>query len=369
VSKSSHASRDAEAASATDLAPEPQNPLRVALVGCGPRGTGHARAYGRVPSLSLVACCDVDQGRLDAFADQFQIPLRFTDLQEMLDHVRPHLVDIVTPPEVRRPLIEMSLPFRPKAILVEKPLGLRPEEGYQILDACRDAGVPLFVNHQLHFFEPLRRFRDLLREGVIGEVRFLRATTRWSLLEHGTHLFDLVDFLFEDELGFREILAQTVGAETDPSLPDSPFYTSGIIACDRDVHVYFECGPRAPQWPGSPSPWHQFGVEIVGTRGVAGCSLNRGWWCRSDTVQEDETYVHDEHDDNAEVRLLESLVEALPDPTGHPNHADRSALSFDLVMAAQRASLWRSWVDISKRVSDVEIDLLRTMQHGAPTAI
>jgi predicted dehydrogenase len=343
--------------------------LRAAIVGCGPRGTGHARAYQSVDSCSLVACCDLDESAARSFAAEYQIPMWFTSVEDMMRESRPDIVNVVTPPAARWSVVEATLPYRPRVVVVEKPLGLRPDEGYRIIDWTRAAGVPLFVNHQMRFFAPLERLRDVIGSGTLGSVRFVRATSRWSLLEHGTHLFDLVSFLFNDELRFERVFTQTQGVEERSGLPDAPSYAAGVVACSDGIRLYFECGPEAPTWPGSDSAWHQFGIEVVGTKGTAGCSLNRGWWCRTTDNQDQEEFVLDEESDEAQVRLLDRVVAALYDPSGHPNNAEKSTLSFDLVMAAQLASLRRDWVNVEERVRDEEIDLLRRMQTSGPFSL
>jgi len=344
-------------------------PLRAALVGCGPRGEGHARPYAAIGAARLVACCDVDPERLEEFGDAFGIPRRFTDLERMLDELRPDLVHVVTPAHMRKPVVDAVLPFAPRAILLEKPIAVRPEEGYAILDGCARAGVPLFVNHQLRFLAPLPRLRALLEDGVLGELRLVRATTQWSLLEQGTHLFDLVSFLLGDDDPFETVVAQTTGMEADPRLPDAPGYCAGVVEGGDDLHVYFECGPGAPAWPGLDNAWHQLGIELVGSRGVAGLSLNRGWWCVADGVERGETWLHDDEDDPAQARLVESLVAALDaDPTTHQSHARTAQLSFDLVAAIQRSALERRRVEVGERVADDEIDRLRELQRDDAVA-
>jgi predicted dehydrogenase len=341
---------------------------RAVLVGCGPRGSAHAEAYRHVRSASLVACCDLDRGRLESVATAKDIPLRFSSVAEMMQAVQPDLVQIATPPTGRRRLVRQVLEHRPRAILLEKPLALRPEEGYGIVDDCRASGVCLFVNHQLRFFAPLERFRAVLRGGVLGTVRLVRATSAWSLLGQGTHLFDLVSYLFDDELEFDRVAAQTIGAASgEDGVLDTPGYACGVVRCSGGIHLYYECGPGAPSWPGHhQQPWHQLGIELVGTRGVAGLSLNRGWWCHSATLVDQEWYVHEDEDDPAQARLVDSLLASLDRPDEHPNGPRRSLLSFGLVMAVQRASLHRAWTDPGERGEDEEIERLRALDAAVP---
>src|SRR5262245_59074425 len=52
---------------------------RVAVLGCGMRGTAHARAYHAHPRTELVALCDRVQERLDTLGDTYGVRDRFTD--------------------------------------------------------------------------------------------------------------------------------------------------------------------------------------------------------------------------------------------------------------------------------------------------
>ena len=46
---------------------------KSAILGCGGRARGHARAYDHVTGGKLAAICDTDGGRLEAFGEQFGV--------------------------------------------------------------------------------------------------------------------------------------------------------------------------------------------------------------------------------------------------------------------------------------------------------
>ncbi|MGK5680217.1 Gfo/Idh/MocA family protein [Actinoplanes sp. URMC 104] len=341
-------------------------PVRVALVGCGPRAEGHARALRLSSDCELVACCDVVEDRAAAFAAEWGLRHYYSDLPTMLKDQELALVDVATPAAVRLPVVEQVAPAGVPGLLLEKPLAMRPDAGYRVLDLCRESGVQLYVNHQLRFFPPIQRFQEVLRAGKIGRIRMVRAATRWSLLEHGTHLFDLVNFLFEDALVPERLLVQASGWEEQAGMPECPTHTAGVLTTAEGPRVYFECGPWAPSWPGTINAWHQAGIDIVGSSGVAGWSLNRGWWYVGENGRDEERYEHDALDDVAQAALFDNIGAALrqTSPTLEaaaidvPTDAARSAWSFQVVMAALRSACRRSWVDALTPVSDKDVDRL-----------
>jgi predicted dehydrogenase len=59
--------------------------VRSALLGCGPRARGHARAYRPIERGEIVAICDRDETLLGSFGDEVGIDRRYTDLGQMLE--------------------------------------------------------------------------------------------------------------------------------------------------------------------------------------------------------------------------------------------------------------------------------------------
>src|SRR5207247_2330973 len=94
--------------------------LRVAFLGCGPRGLSHMEAARKSGVVDLVAACDLDAGRLDAACRAHGIARRYRDQGEMIRTEAPDLVDIVTPPTLRAAMVEPALAAGAKAVLIEK---------------------------------------------------------------------------------------------------------------------------------------------------------------------------------------------------------------------------------------------------------
>ena len=75
--------------------------FKCAFLGCGPRSRGHAKAYEHITRGRAVACCDLDQGRVQAYGEAFGITARYTHLDDMLENEKPDVVHVVTPPTLR----------------------------------------------------------------------------------------------------------------------------------------------------------------------------------------------------------------------------------------------------------------------------
>ncbi|MBN1673154.1 MAG: hypothetical protein JXR37_19060 [Kiritimatiellae bacterium] len=55
-----------------------------------------------------MAACDLDEGRLGKFAEEFGLAHRYTDLHERLEKEKPDLLHIVTAPALRVPLMTIA---------------------------------------------------------------------------------------------------------------------------------------------------------------------------------------------------------------------------------------------------------------------
>ena len=63
--------------------------LRVASLGCGPRALAHMEAMQNSGAVELVAACDLDEQRLSAAGERFDIPRLYRGMAEMIEKERP----------------------------------------------------------------------------------------------------------------------------------------------------------------------------------------------------------------------------------------------------------------------------------------
>ncbi len=59
-------------------------------------------------------------------------------------------------------------------LLVEKPLSTSAEGVRRLIETCRKRGLVLLIGYNLRFLPSLQRFRDLLKEDVVGKVLSVR---------------------------------------------------------------------------------------------------------------------------------------------------------------------------------------------------
>ena len=97
---------------------------RVAAIGCGRKGTEHARAYNLNPRSVVVAGADPDPENLAIFTERFDVP-GYADYNEMLRKENVDIVLAVLPVIANREVVLDSVRHDVPAICTEKPLAAR----------------------------------------------------------------------------------------------------------------------------------------------------------------------------------------------------------------------------------------------------
>jgi predicted dehydrogenase len=183
---------------------------RAAVVGCGRIGVvmeadpkrirpaTHAGAYRACPRTELVAFVDVDGTSLHRAQSIFPGVASFATVEEMLDRVRPDVVSVATPPAQHRAAVEACAKRGVPAVVCEKPLAASVVDARAMVAACAASGTRLLVNHTRRFDPLLRRLRDDIAAGALGEITQATAYYTAGLFNSGTHMVDLLRFFLGD---------------------------------------------------------------------------------------------------------------------------------------------------------------------------
>lgn len=152
--------------------------FRVALVGCGRIAKNHLEAISRVDGLKLVAVADIVPERAAAAGAANGVP-SFTSLEEMLGAVECDVATIATPSGVH-PIQGIQVANAGKHVVSEKPMAISLAGADALIDACRDAGVRLFVVKQNRLNPSIQLVKRAVDKGRFGRIHAANCTVRWS---------------------------------------------------------------------------------------------------------------------------------------------------------------------------------------------
>lgn len=158
----------ASASSAMRAADGPNGKLAVACIGVG--GQGAANVHG-VKSETLVGLCDVDQRQAGKTFEQFPSVTRFTDFRVMLDKLKPLDAVTVSTPDHTHAVAAMAAMKLGKRVYCEKPLAHSIAETRAMRDLAAKMKLATQMGIQIHAEPNYRRSVELLRTGILGEVR------------------------------------------------------------------------------------------------------------------------------------------------------------------------------------------------------
>ena len=152
--------------------------FRIALVGCGRIANNHVEAIKRVDGLELVAASDVDEARAKAFAEPLGIPW-FTSYEQMLDEVECDVVTISTPSGMHAAQGVLAAKTG-HHVVTEKPMAISLKGADELVHACDEAKVHLFVVKQNRLNAPVRMLKRAVDRGRFGRLYMANCTVRWT---------------------------------------------------------------------------------------------------------------------------------------------------------------------------------------------
>jgi predicted dehydrogenase len=157
-----------------DLAAADKRPVRLAIV-----GLSHDHARGFVPAakssrhVELVAIVEKNADLARRYAAQYELPanLFHSDLEAMLDAVRPEAVAVCTSTFDHLPVVEACAP-RGVHVMMEKPLAVNMKHARAMEAAAKKGGIHLLVNFETTWYPANRAAWSLAHdEKEIGELR------------------------------------------------------------------------------------------------------------------------------------------------------------------------------------------------------
>ena len=145
--------------------------LRIALVGCGGRGTSDAGRFQSQPNVEIAYVCDVDENRREAAAISLNIdPAKaLDDMRRVLDDKSVDAVIVATPDHWHSPASILACDAG-KHVYVEKPISHNIREGRLLVEASARNRTHVQHGTQSRSTSTMIEAVRLLREGIIGEV-------------------------------------------------------------------------------------------------------------------------------------------------------------------------------------------------------
>jgi len=168
-------------------AQSPNDPVRVAFIGVGNRGSFLERHMLKVPGIKVVAICDTNPDNLKAAIDQAAAaghsPDPYTEYRKLLERKDIDAVVIATPVDFHKEMAIAALEIG-KNVYCEKPMAVTPEDCRQVTNTAASAKGIFQAGFQLRHDPNRAASMKVIHDGGIGKVLFLQAYRHTGDLPH-----------------------------------------------------------------------------------------------------------------------------------------------------------------------------------------
>lgn len=144
--------------------------FRIAVAGCGYWGSKHVRVLHGLDDVEEVIVVDSCEDRARKLARSYKSASWHTALAPALADA--DAVVVATPPSTHVAVALQAIEAG-KHVLVEKPLAPTTRDARLLQTAAAAAGVVLMVGHTFEYNPAVRKLRELVQHGELGEVYYI----------------------------------------------------------------------------------------------------------------------------------------------------------------------------------------------------
>lgn len=155
----------------------------------------HAHAYQKHPRTELVGFYDLYKEKADQAAKKWGVK-SYSNLEKMLNEVKPNLVSVCTPDEKHGEILKRVVNFKPSLVICEKPVTVSVAETKNIEDCYKDKNIPILMNFSRRFDSSIQSLKKDILNNKWGEVIEASGIYTKGINHNGSHLIDLARYFF-----------------------------------------------------------------------------------------------------------------------------------------------------------------------------
>lgn len=186
----------------------------MAIVGHGYWGPNLLKTFLSMSGCTVRYCCDLDVKTLQNIKRRYPFIITTTDFDEVIADPNIDCVVLATPTQTHFSLAKKALQAG-KDVLIEKPMASSSKEAWQLVQIAEKNNRILMVDNILLFNTAVLKIKELIDDGVIGDVLYIDSI-RTSLglfqkdinviFDLASHEFSILQFLLGD---FPKIVSTT----------------------------------------------------------------------------------------------------------------------------------------------------------------
>jgi predicted dehydrogenase len=146
--------------------------IAVAVVGCGYWGPNLIRNFNALPECKVRYVCDKDEKRLAHMKQLYPSVEPTKDFGKIVGDKEVDAVVVATPVHLHYELAKKALQAG-KHTFVEKPMTQTSEQGNELVQIAAKKKLTLMVGHTFIYSAPVRRIKEIVQSGDIGEIQYI----------------------------------------------------------------------------------------------------------------------------------------------------------------------------------------------------
>lgn len=158
--------------STAELHEHSQEPEKIAIVGCGNWGRNLVRNFYNLGYLQIA--CDLNKNLLAELQPQYKNLQLTTNFQHVLDNPEITAIVISTPSTTHYELAKRAL-LAGKHVYVEKPIATTCSHTLELFTLAEECDRVLMVGHLLLYHPAVNRLKQLVQEGVLGQIKNIQS--------------------------------------------------------------------------------------------------------------------------------------------------------------------------------------------------
>jgi predicted dehydrogenase len=148
--------------------------IKIGVVGCGYWGPNLIRNFRSLPDCNLKVMCDLDMERLNHLSTLYPEVEGTDDFKHMLNGIGLDGVVIATAVRSHFSMAKASL-LAGKHVFIEKPMASSSAECEELVELAAKKGRVLMAGHTFLYSPAVRKIKQIVDSGDIGEIRYICA--------------------------------------------------------------------------------------------------------------------------------------------------------------------------------------------------
>ena len=213
--------------------------LKFGIIGAGLMGRRRAESLISFPDVELVSVADVDESKAKKLSENYKC--KFTkNYADILKNKEINCIIVSTVNNVLAKISKEALE-NGKHVFVEKPVSVNTKDVEELIKISESKKLVVKVGFNHRFFPHIQKAKELLNNGEIGDLMFLKATygqksrigfeNEWrvkkeisgggQLIDQGAHIIDLCRFFMGD---IKEARGEITRLFWDIEVDDNDFF-------------------------------------------------------------------------------------------------------------------------------------------------